>query len=379
MRTDTVNSVILTAIGIGLLALAGRQNYQLVSSVEARDTAHTVAAPFERAPLPPVVAFTTIALGGFRGIAADLLWLRAAVLQDEGRYFELVQLAEWITTLEPQFTDVWALQAWNMAYNISVMLPGERDRWRWVLNGIHLLRDRGLRYTPTDPDLYHELGMLFLHKIGTDTDPSSAYYKRQWAKQMMDLLGESGFPDFDALKNNSEAADKLKAKGLNLQRMQEIDEQYGPLDWRVAETHALYWAYLGRSVAGADGASTACERMIYQSMAALFDHGQLTYSAEGDLFVSSPNFDLLPNVQKTFEHAMALAKNELPAQGYAAFLASASLTLKFYGREIEARAYFDTLHRRFPSRATRQGFAAFSQGEAATMPRFFTAQEGVSE
>ena len=26
--------------------------------------------------LPPMVAFTTVALGGFRGVLADLLWLR---------------------------------------------------------------------------------------------------------------------------------------------------------------------------------------------------------------------------------------------------------------------------------------------------------------
>ena len=38
--------------------------------------------------LPPMVAFTTVALGGFRGILADLLWLRAGALQEDGKYFE---------------------------------------------------------------------------------------------------------------------------------------------------------------------------------------------------------------------------------------------------------------------------------------------------
>ena len=33
---------------------------------------------------PPLVAFTTVALGGFRGIIADFLWFRAMALQDEG-------------------------------------------------------------------------------------------------------------------------------------------------------------------------------------------------------------------------------------------------------------------------------------------------------
>ena len=38
---------------------------------------------------PPLVAFTTVALGGFRGIIADFLWFRAMALQDEGKYFDV--------------------------------------------------------------------------------------------------------------------------------------------------------------------------------------------------------------------------------------------------------------------------------------------------
>ena len=37
--------------------------------------------------LPPMVAFTTVALGGFRGVLADLLWLRTTGLQSQGKYF----------------------------------------------------------------------------------------------------------------------------------------------------------------------------------------------------------------------------------------------------------------------------------------------------
>lgn len=32
---------------------------------------------------PPVVVFTTVALGSFRGLVADLLWLRAGALQEK--------------------------------------------------------------------------------------------------------------------------------------------------------------------------------------------------------------------------------------------------------------------------------------------------------
>src|SRR5258706_6423858 len=62
----------------------------------------TRVAPLENAP--PVLAFTTVALGGFPGIIANALWIRANDLQDEGKYFEIVQLADLITKLEPTFT-----------------------------------------------------------------------------------------------------------------------------------------------------------------------------------------------------------------------------------------------------------------------------------
>src|SRR5439155_26327010 len=84
---------------------------------------------------PPVLQFTTVALGGFRGLIANILWVRATELQDEDKFFEMVQLADWITKLEPRFVQVWLVQAWNMAYNISVKFPEPSDRLRWVQRG----------------------------------------------------------------------------------------------------------------------------------------------------------------------------------------------------------------------------------------------------
>src|SRR6185503_7689355 len=63
---------------------------------------------------PPVLAFTTVALGGFRGLISNMLWIRAAELQENDKFFEMSQLADWITKLEPHFSIVWTHQAWNM-------------------------------------------------------------------------------------------------------------------------------------------------------------------------------------------------------------------------------------------------------------------------
>jgi hypothetical protein len=147
---------------------------------------------------PPVVAFVTVALGSFRGLLADILWLRAASLQEKGQYFEMVQLASWITKLQPKFTGATAYLAWNMAYNISVTCSSFEDRWRWVQRGIELIRDEALVYNPADPVLYKELGWIYQHKIGNMMDDAHQFYKNRMALAMMEVLGKTKV-DWNAL------------------------------------------------------------------------------------------------------------------------------------------------------------------------------------
>jgi hypothetical protein len=129
---------------------------------------------------PPLLAFTTVALGGFRGLISNLLWIRSSELQEDDKFFEAAQLADWITKLEPHFAQVWVQQAWNMAYNISVKFKEFPDRWNWVQKGIELLRDEGLKYNPNEILIYRELGWFFQNKMGYNLDDAHQYYKRAW-------------------------------------------------------------------------------------------------------------------------------------------------------------------------------------------------------
>jgi len=147
---------------------------------------------------PPVLVFTTVALGGFRGLIANALWVRASDLQEQDKYFEKVQLADWITKLQPHFTTVWVHQAWDMAYNISIKFSDPRDRWQWVQRGIELLRDEALKYNPDEPLIYRELGWIFQHKIGQDLDDAHKYFKSEWAREMDEVLHGT---DYQALIN----------------------------------------------------------------------------------------------------------------------------------------------------------------------------------
>ena len=139
---------------------------------------------------PPSLAFATVAMGAFRGLVVDVLWMRADRLKEQGQFFDAKQLAEWITTLQPRFAQVWEFHAWNMAYNISVCLPATQpeERWQWVKNGYELLRDQGIPLNPKSILLYRELARIFQHKIGGVTDDAHRYYKLQLALAMEPLL-----------------------------------------------------------------------------------------------------------------------------------------------------------------------------------------------
>jgi tetratricopeptide (TPR) repeat protein len=161
---------------------------------------------------PPLVAFVTVVMGSFRGLLADILWLRTIALQDEGKYYEMVQLASWITKLQPRFTGATAYLAWNMAYNISVTCSSHEDRWRWVQKGIELIRDEALEYNPADPVLYKELGWIYQHKIGNIMDDANQYYKNRMATGLMEVFGKAD-ADWEALaaapKNEKELKETL--------------------------------------------------------------------------------------------------------------------------------------------------------------------------
>lgn len=299
---------------------------------------------------PPLVAFTTVALGGFQGLIADLLWLRVSRLQDQGHYFEIVQLADWITKLEPRFTEVWAYHAWNMAYNISVMFPDPEDRWRWVKHGIRLLRDEGIRYNPADPGLYRELGWIYQHKIGRHWDDAHMTYKWNLARDMAPFL-DNGRLDPERMTGDPALRERLRTeRGLDPDHMLAVDKTYGPLDWRAADTHAIYWAWRGLRVAPPEG-SLPNDRMILQSLAYAFKQGRLVMDPQNRFLITSPDLDVFPAAQRTFLHV--LERYEQPQgiqQAYANFLEDAMTLFFIYGRRDDARACFDELQTRFPDR-----------------------------
>ena len=187
-------------------------------------------------------------LGGFRGILSEIVWFRADILQNEGRYAEMAQIANLLTTLEPHTPEVWVYAAWNLAYNISVMMPTKEDRWRWVESALKLLRDDGLRLNPRSPELHRELAWLFLSKIGGNIDEASPLYSARWAS-----IVESTNGDWSRLK-------------MNQSLVSYIDGFYGAQNWRDPKASALYWAHHGLSMKPTGAVRAELRQVLYQTL-----------------------------------------------------------------------------------------------------------------
>ncbi len=306
-----------------------------------------VTLPVELQNAPPLLAFVTAAGGGFRGIVANVLWIRADQLQQEERYFELYTLSDWITKLQPEFSQVWAMRAWNMAWNISVKYTEPADRWLWVRSGMEMLRDEGLRYNPRDPLLHRELAWMFQDKMGKYTDLAHNFYKQQWIAEMYAVLGTNATPD--EMLNPQTDDERRQARVLREQYrldpafMKQVDGQYGPLDWRMPEAHAIYWAALGLSRAkGSAFDMLSLRRVIWQTMQAAFLRGRLIEHPDRRVDFG-PNLDMIPNANRAYEEMKQSEpdKRDYISRGQKNFLKAAIYHLYANSRQREAAYWFN--------------------------------------
>jgi hypothetical protein len=336
-------------IGTMLLLLATAATVQRALNVQRGAVGLTRIAPLENAP--PVLAFTTVALGGFRGLIANALWIRANDLQNDGKYFEMVQLADWITKLEPTFVQVWTVQAWNMAYNISVKFPDPEDRWRWVQRGIELLRDEALRYNPNEALLYRELGWFFQHKMGQNLDDAHLVYKYNWAVAMTNVFGGAR-PNFEELINPSTPEAKRRAEELRTRYkmdpvvMREVDQLHGPLEWRLPEAHAIYWGHVGLKHSKKKDLITL-RRLIYQSMQVSVLRGRLISL---DPLFFGPDLDKAARANASYEQMIAEETEMKHAvqTAHKSFLREVVYLFYTYNRVKEAETWFATLKQKYP-------------------------------
>ena len=122
--------------------------------------------------------------------------------------------------------------------------------------------------------------------MGQNMDDANLYYKEQWAAEMTPFFGPNG-TNFDGLihPQTAEARSTAPDCSTNKYKMdpvfaKKVDEEWGPLDWRLPEASAIYWAALGLEKAEENPGKVAkksdlitLRRSIYQSMLQAFITG----------------------------------------------------------------------------------------------------------
>ena len=104
-------------------------------------------------------------LGGFRGIVADILWLRAEEHKKDHDWDRLKTTVELITKLQPHFLSIWTFQGWNLAYNVSVEWDAPEDKYTWIKEGIKFVQE-GVEKNRRSPDLIWDTAWIYYHKLG---------------------------------------------------------------------------------------------------------------------------------------------------------------------------------------------------------------------
>jgi tetratricopeptide (TPR) repeat protein len=105
-------------------------------------------------------------LGGFREVAATMLWLKVDELWDSGKgtEFATLNLMRTVTLLDPHWLEPWRITAWHLAYNLYVETQDPRERAILLDKAIACLKE-GISWNPDVYDLYFELGWTYFDKI----------------------------------------------------------------------------------------------------------------------------------------------------------------------------------------------------------------------
>lgn len=153
------------------------------------------------------------------------------------------------------------------------------------------------------------------------------------------LLAQDGAaPDPDS----SEAARLRETLRMDASMMRDLEARFGPLDWRIPESHAVYWASKALALAKRGSFDEiAARRMIHQSLTTLVGAGRFTGNSAEKRWMTSSNPDLIPGACAAFEEEMLATPSRGTTMAYAALLLTATRIAK--ANDANAQLYYARL------------------------------------
>ena len=157
---------------------------------------------------------------------------------------------------------------------------------------------------------------------------------------------------------------------------EKLNEQYGPLDWRLPEAHAIYWGAVGLEKAKENPGKVKADdlitvrRNIYQSMLQAFYHGRYIANPFNESYALAPDLGLVPKVNDTYETMMREDEKNRDhiAVAHRNFLRTAIYFLYEENHVAEAAKWFRYLGEKYPNKP-------IIDGEPNSFPRNVTLDE----
>lgn len=125
-----------------------------------------------KGPTPVLIA----ALGGFRTVAADLLWMKVDNLWDGGAWYLLPSVMESVVQLDPYFLLAWQVYGWHLAYNLNAESLLDVDKRYWLDQGLQVL-ERAVMINSDSSEMTQELAWA-LYDRAHDLDKAAEYFYR---------------------------------------------------------------------------------------------------------------------------------------------------------------------------------------------------------
>ncbi len=140
---------------------------------------------------------------------------------------------------------------------------------------------------------------------------------------------------------------------------QKVDEQYGPLDWRLPEAHAIYWGAVGLEKAKKNPDKVkstdliTLRRIIYQSMLQAFHHGRIIDDpfSQNLLAGAEPGFGRQGQRRlRNADDAEDLEYSDHIGNAYRNFLKDAVYFLYENDRVADAAKWYKVLGEKYPDK-----------------------------
>lgn len=132
-------------------------------------------------------------------------------------------------------------------------------------------------------------------------------------------------------------------------------EQFGPLDWRTVDAHAIYWATLGihkcTDLTDEDEADEInTDRLVAFAIKGLFDRGRLVYEPQTNYVSQAPDPRFIEPMHQIYLGLIEKYNDETYRNGHRNFLHDALDTLWLLDRTEQAIRYFKFLYENYRER-----------------------------